>query len=137
MNQENENKAIVRRAIERLNARDLDGFFELFTEDATSHEVYVAEPLSRGEFRAFLGEFLQAYPDARIETVSIISEGDTVAVENVLSATFSGEFRGTLPTHRQYQVREAVFFTLRNAKICTERIYLDQKSIESQLGIAG
>jgi steroid delta-isomerase-like uncharacterized protein len=136
MNRIEANKAVVRAAIAALNDRDLDRFFSLHTDDTTSHEVYFPQPLGREEFRAFLDEFLHAYPDAHIETLGMTGEGDVVAVENVLTATFAGEFRGVQPTNRPYTAREAVFFELVNGKIRAARIYIDQKSIEAQLGLS-
>jgi len=134
---EERNKAVVASAIAALNDHDLDRFFALHTADTTSHEVFFPEPLPRDEFRAFLEEFLAAYPDARIRTEAMIADGNTVAVENVLTATFAGPFRGTPPTGRSYTAREAVFFELTGGRIRAARIYLDQKSIEAQLGIGG
>ena len=137
MSNEERNKQVVADAIAALNDRDLDRFFSLHTDDTTSHEVFFPAPLERAEFREFLGEFLRAYPDARIETHAMIAEGDTVAVENVLTATFSSRFRGQAPTGRSYTAREAVFFELVDGRIRAARIYLDQKSIEAQLGLDG
>jgi steroid delta-isomerase-like uncharacterized protein len=134
---EERNKTVVASAITALNERDLDRFFSLHTADTTSHEVFFPEPLPRDAFRAFLEEFLAAYPDARIRTERMIAEGNTVAVENVLTATFAGPFRGAPPTGRSYVAREAVFFELVGGQIHAARIYLDQKSIEAQLGIGG
>jgi steroid delta-isomerase-like uncharacterized protein len=129
-------KEVVREAIAALNARDLDRFFSLHTPDTTSQEVYFSEPLDRDEFGRFLVEFLHAYPDAHIDTVNMICEAGIVAVENVMTATFVNEFRGVQPTGRTYSAREAVFFELESNKIRRARIYLDQKSIEAQLGLA-
>jgi steroid delta-isomerase-like uncharacterized protein len=135
VNNEERNKQVVANAIAALNDQDLDRFFSLHTEDTTSHEVFFPAPLKRTEFREFLGEFLRAYPDARIETRAMIAEGDTVSVENVLTATFTGPFRGQAPTGRSFTAREAVFFELDDGRIRAARIYIDQKSIEAQLGL--
>lgn len=131
------NKHVVRQAIQALNDRNLDRFFSYHTEDTTSHEVYFPAPLGRHDFRAFLEEWLAAYPDAHIETQAMIAEGDRVAVENVLTATFRQPFRGTAPTGRPFTVREGVFFELADGKIRRARIYLDQKTTEQQLGLGG
>lgn len=135
MTREQENKDVVRKAIAAFNARDLDGFFSFHTEDTTSHEVFFPEPLGRDEFRAFVQEFWHAYPNHRIETVNMIAEGDEVVVENVLTATFENELRGVKPTGRAYTTREAVVFDFVDHKIRAARIFLDQKTMEEQLGI--
>jgi steroid delta-isomerase-like uncharacterized protein len=127
------NIAVVRAAIAALNRRDLDAFFALHTEDMSSQEVYFEEPLDRDRFRPFLEHFFQAYPDARIETVNIVAAADTVVVENVMDATFLGEFESVPPNGRHYQVREAVFFELVDGLIRRARIYLDRQTIREQL----
>jgi steroid delta-isomerase-like uncharacterized protein len=135
MTKEERNMEVVRRAIQALNDRDVDGFLSSFTEDGTSHEVFFPEPLNLEEFRPFLEEWLNAYPDAKIETQNMVAEGDKVAVENIVSGTFENDLSGNKATGKFYQAREGVFFDLSDGKIKAERIYLDQKHIEEQLGI--
>lgn len=134
MNQPDKNKEVVRNAIAAFNARDLDLFFSYHTEDTTSKEVYFEEPLGRDEFREFLEEFWYSYPDAHIDTKNMVAEGNTVVVENVLSATFENDFGDVEATGRSYTVNEAVFFELKGGKIKAARIYMDRKTIEEQLG---
>ena len=130
---ETRNLEAVQGAIAALNAKDLNGFFGLLTDDTTSLEVYFSEPLGRDAFRTFLERFLVAYPDAHITTQTIIAQGDTVAVENLFEATFLGPFGDERPTGRRYSVREAVFFDLKDGKIHQQRIYLDRQTIDEQL----
>jgi len=132
---EQRNQQVVRRAIAALNQKDLDLFFSYHTEDTTSHEVYFPEPLPRGTFRSFLDSFLRAYPDTHIETRNMIAEGDTVVVENVMSATFTHDLGETKATGRSFTTREAVVFELADGKIKATRIYQDQKTIEEQQGV--
>lgn len=126
---------VVRQAIQAFNERDLRRFFSLHTEDTTSHEVYFPEPLGRDAFRAFLEEFLEAYPDAKIETQNMVAQRNQVAIENVLRGTFMKPLKGMQPTGKSFTAREGVFFELKDGKIHRARIYLDQKSIEQQLGL--
>jgi steroid delta-isomerase-like uncharacterized protein len=132
---EERNKEVIRQAIQAFNDRDLDRFFSLHTEDTTSHEVYFPEPLGRDQFRAFLEEFLEAYPDAHIETQNMVAQGNQVAIENVFTATFLKPLKGVQPTGKSFLIREGVFFELKDGKIHRARIYLDQKTAEEQLGL--
>lgn len=133
---EERNIEVVRRAIQALNDRDIDGFLGAFTPDGTSHEVYFPEPLDLATFRPFLEDWLRAYPDAKVDTQNILAEGDIVAVENIVTGTFLGPLNGVQPTGRPYSVREAVFFDLSGGKIRAERIYQDLKTIDEQVGLA-
>lgn len=135
--QEERNREVVLKAIKALSDHDVDLFFSYHTEDMTSHEVFFPDPIGKAELRAFLFDWLHAYPDVRIETRNIKIEGDTAAVENVVSGTFVNDLRGVKATGRKFVVGEAVFFELENGKIKRERIYTDQRSAEEQLGIFG
>jgi steroid delta-isomerase-like uncharacterized protein len=65
----------------------------------------------------------------------MIVEGDTVAIENVVTGTFVNDLAGVKATGRSYVVREGVFFDLSDGKISAERIYQDQKTVEQQVGL--
>src|SRR5262245_28354190 len=133
--QEERNRETVLKAIKALSDHDVEGFLSYHTVDATSHEPFYPDPIPVPRLRELLHEWLHTYPDAKIETQVSFVEGDTVAVENVVSGTFMNDFMGHKATGRHYQTREAVFFELENGKIKRERIYIDQRSIEEQLGI--
>jgi steroid delta-isomerase-like uncharacterized protein len=132
---EERNKETVRGAIEAFNNRDLDLYWSFHTEDTTSHEVYFPEPLSKEEMSKFVPQLWHSYPDWHIETKSMTAEGDMVAVENIMTATFEHDFGDQKATGRSFTVREGVFFQMKDGKIQHVRIYLDQKTQNEQLGI--
>jgi len=136
MTKEEQNKKTVQAAIGALNGHDVEGFLSYFTEDGTSHEVFFPDPLTINEFRPFLEEWLNAYPDAHIDTRTILAEGDAVVVENTVTGTFKNDLGGVKATGKSFLARELVFFDMQNGKIKAERIYQDQKQVEEQLGIA-
>lgn len=135
MTEQERNKEVVRGAIEAFNKQDLRLFWSYHTEDTTSHEVYFPEPLIKAQMSEFVPKLWHSYPDWRIETRNMIAEGNTVVVENVMSATFVNDYEGTKATGRKFTVREAVFFEMKNGKIKDVRVYLDRKSQEEQLGL--
>ncbi len=133
---EEQNKEVVRTAIAAFNNRDLEGYWACHTEDTTSHEVYFPEPLSKAEMSKFVPQLWHAYPDWHIETKSMTAEGDLVAVENIMTATFLNDMGEQKATGKKFLVREGVFFQMKDGKIQHVRIYLDQKSQLEQLGLA-
>jgi steroid delta-isomerase-like uncharacterized protein len=133
---EDRNKEAVRGAIEAFNKQDLDLYWSYHTEDTTSHEVYFPDPLTKAEMSKFVPELWHSYPDWHIETKSITAEGDMVAVENIMTATFVRDQGDVKATGKSFSVREGVFFEMKDGKIHHVRIYLDQKSQQEQLGIA-
>jgi C-1 hydroxylase len=132
--QEERNKQTVLSAIKAFNDQDLDAYWSYHTEDTTSHEVYFPKPLTKEEMSKFVPELWHAYPDWHIDTKSIIAEGDMVAVENVMTATFERDHGDVKATGRSFTVREGVFFQMKDGKIQHVRVYLDRRSQEEQLG---
>lgn len=132
---EEKNKEVVRKAIEAFNNQDLEAYWSYHTEDTTSHEVYFPEPLTKAEMSEFVPKLWHAYPDWKIEIQSMTAEGDMVAVENIMTATFERDFDDQKATGKSFVTREGVFFEMKDGKIHHVRIYLDQKSQEAQLGI--
>ena len=132
--QHERNKQAVRNAIAAFNAQDLAEYWRWHTEDTTSHEVYFPEPLTKAQMSVFVPKLWHSYPDWHIETKNMIADGDTVVVENVMSATFVNDFEGQKATGKKFTVREAVFFEMKDGLIKDVRVYLDRKSQEEQLG---
>jgi steroid delta-isomerase-like uncharacterized protein len=134
---EEHNKEVVRSAIAAFNKQDLELYWSYHTEDTTSHEVYFPHPLTKAEMTNFVPQLWHSYPDWHIETQNMIAEGDMVAVENIMTATFVNDYGNTKATGKSFTVREGVFFEMKDGKIHHVRIYLDQKTQEQQLGTAG
>jgi predicted ester cyclase len=81
-----ENKAMVRRMVEAINAGE---------EDAAVQELF-APRAARRVMRLF-AEFRMAFPDWREEIVELVAEDDTVAGRFKCSGTHRGEFLGEAP----------------------------------------
>jgi steroid delta-isomerase-like uncharacterized protein len=132
---EEKNKEVVRGAIAAFNNQDLDLYWSFHTEDTTSHEVYFPKPLTKAEMSEFVPQLWHSYPDWHIETKTIIAEGDIVAVENVMTATFERDHGDIKATGKSFYVREGVIFEMKDGLIHHVRVYLDQKTQNEQLGL--
>ena len=132
---EEKNKEVVLAAIGAFNNQDLDLYWSYHTEDTTSHEVYFPEPLTKAQMSAFVPGLWHAYPDWFIETKTIIAEGDIVAVENVMTATFERDHGDIKATGKSFRVPEGVIFEMKDGLIHHVRVYLDQKTQNEQLGL--
>ncbi len=133
--QEENNKKVVLKAIEFFNNRDLPGYIACHTKDATVWETFFPEPISMEESVKFVPQYWNAFPDAFIDTKNIMCNGNTVAVENVVSGTFKNDFLNDKATNNTFKQREAVFFDIEDGKIRMQRVYMDQKALEKQQGI--
>jgi steroid delta-isomerase-like uncharacterized protein len=132
---EERNKETVRKAIQAFNNQDLEGYWSYHTEDTTSHEVYFPDPQTKEQMSEFVPQLWESYPDWHIETKNMVAEGDMVAIENIMTATFENDFGDTKATGKSFKIREGVFFQMKDGLIHHVRIYLDQKSQNEQLGI--
>jgi predicted ester cyclase len=99
-----ENKAMVRRLLEAINAEDMDVVDELYAPE-------LAERAKQG-FTAFRS----AFPDWREEIVDVVAEGDKVVGRFKCSGTHRGEMMGIPPTGRRQEVDEVYFLRVEDGK---------------------
>ena len=78
-----ENKASVRRHIELLDRRNLDGAIAMCAPGAIFHG-FTPGPLPVEGFRQYMRLFLDTYPDARFFVGDVIAEGEKVVVRYTL-----------------------------------------------------
>jgi predicted ester cyclase len=100
-----ENKAMVRRMVEAINAGE---------EGAAVQELFA--------------EFRSAFPDWHEGIVQLVAEGDTVAGRFTCSGTHQGEFLGEAPTGRRMEVEEVFFVRLEEGR------FVDFWGLEDSLG---
>ena len=120
-----DNKYAVRRLIEDVIG---GGRLELLDELCTPE-------LAPG-LRSWIEPFRASFPDARMEIVELVEEGDSVAGRFTCSATHLGPWRGHAPTGRRFEdVDEAYFFRFREGRIAEAWGLEDTLSRMRQLGL--
>lgn len=82
----NDNKETVRRLMERLDQRDVDGVVSYCAPDCVWHG-FAPEPLDNDGYSAAIAMFLDAYGNSRFPLDAVVAEGDTVAVAHRLVGT--------------------------------------------------
>ena len=101
-----DSKALVRRLVEIVNDRDLEGL-----EEVAKGEI--AE-----QARAWIGPFRDSFPDFRMEVEDVIAEGDKVVGHFKCSGTHRGEWRGIPPSGRHFEaVDEIYIFRVEEGKL--------------------
>jgi hypothetical protein len=121
-----DNRALVRRLVEIVNARDLDAIGE------------VASGQIAREAARWVGPFTASFPDFRMEVVDVIAEGDKVVGYFKCSGTHEGEWRGSPPTGRRFEdVDEIYVFGVENGKLSSAlAVVEDNLTRMRQLGLA-
>jgi predicted ester cyclase len=112
-----ENKAMVRRLVEGINAGDIEG---------TVDELFA--PRAARRLKRLFTEFYTAFPDWREEIVELVAEGNTVAGRFKCSGTHRGEFLGEAPTGKAMEVEEVFFLRVEDGK------FVDFWALEDSLG---
>ena len=100
-----ENKAMVRRMVEGINAG---------VEEATVDELFA--PRAARRVKRLFAEFRTAFPDWQEEIVQLVAEGDAVAGRFRCSGTHRGEFLGEAPTGKRMDVEEVFFLRVEEGK---------------------
>jgi predicted ester cyclase len=101
-----DNKQLVRRLVEIVNARDLEAIGEVASGQ-------IAQEAAR-----WVGPFAASFPDFRMAVVDVIAEADKVVGHFKCSGTHEGEWRGIPATGRRFEdVDEVYMFRVRDGKL--------------------
>jgi predicted ester cyclase len=120
-----DNRDLVRRLVEIVNARDLEAIGE------------VASGQVAREAARWVGPFTASFPDFRMEVVDVIAEGDKVVGYFKCSGTHEGEWRGSPPTGRRFEgVDEIYIFRVEDGKLSSAlAVVEDNLTRMRQLGL--
>ena len=100
------NRRVVSLLIAAISRGDTKVFDEFYT------------PRAAAKARAWVEPFLQSFPDAAMDIVQMVSEGDTVVARLRCSGTHLGAWRGHSPSGKRFErVDEVYFFTFRDGLI--------------------
>jgi predicted ester cyclase len=119
-----ENKAMVRRLVEGINAGDIEG---------TVDELFA--PQSARRVKRLFTEFHTAFPDWREEIVELVAEGSTLAGRFKCSGTHRGEFLGEAPTGKRMEVDEVFFLRVEDGNFVDFWALEDSLNRMRQLGL--
>jgi hypothetical protein len=125
MTEPTDNKVLVRRLVEIVNAGDLEHLAEV-----ASGEIAEAA-------QGWIGPFRESFPDFRMEVYDVIAEGDKVVGYFKCSGTHLGEWRGIPPSGRRFQdVDEVYIFRVKDGKLSSPiAVVEDNLTRMRQLGI--
>lgn len=112
-------ETLLRVYYDRFNARDVEGFLQLLSNDVV-HEISQG-PVERGKeaFRAFLERMNRCYLERVYDLAVMVSaDGRRAAAEFMLEGEYF-ETDGSLPPARgqRYTLRVGAFFEIRGGKI--------------------
>lgn len=89
-----ENKAIVRRVYDAINARDVAALDGLIAEDVVSNTPFPQSDPGLAGFREAFSQVLAAFPDYKVVVHDQIAEGDEVVTRYTSGGTQQGDIQG-------------------------------------------
>lgn len=110
----------IRAALERFNAGDLEGYLQLYAEDAAMHYLPPGLPGGTAGGRVFYGMFMGACPDVRVDVDEVMEAGDRAAVRFTMSGTQQGELMGMPGSGKHFSVEGITILRFAGDK-CVER----------------
>jgi len=100
-----ENKALVHRAYELANRREMEAFFELLAPDYVEHLSTGDKSLE--QLKQYTGTVFEAFPDIHFTIEDMVAEGDKVAVRVTWRGTHKGVFMDMAPTGNKIDITNA------------------------------
>lgn len=99
-----ENKAIVRRVYDAINARDVGALDDLIAEDVVSNTPFPQSDPGLAGFREAFAQVLAAFPDYEVVVHDQIAEGDQVVTRYTSSGTQQGDLQGVAGTGQHVEL---------------------------------
>lgn len=129
-----ENKALVRRFLERLRDGWSPGVIEEFF--APSYRRYLnptTAPLTPDGQRARANRLRAAFPDATATLEDILADGDRVAYRLTIRGTHQGAFQGIPPTGKHVTVSFTAIVRIEDGRLVEEWGGLDLFDLRQQI----
>lgn len=135
-----EAKAVIERGLKAFNAHDMEALARDSAPDieATAPgDIKLKGPQALKEYNQ---NFVNAFPDARIEAKNIFTQGNHVTVEGVFSGTHNGTLKtpmGDIPaTGRKVKGEFIQVFDVDRGLVKRDSLMYDQVQLMTQLGLA-
>lgn len=131
-----ENIDSVNRAIARFNAKDLEGYLEMFDKAVMFHGLSRRLKPGVGGLRDYYTVLREGFPDMRLASEDVIAEGEKIANRYTFYGTHKGTYMGVAPTSKLVISAGMVIHHFRGGKCVETWQSTDALGFMTQLGIA-
>jgi len=130
------NKEVVLRFTDAVNSRDLEALDELITENFVrqSQATPDVQVENREQFKEYLRQNAETFPDEKIEIEQLVAEGDLVAFRGTYKGTQAGQMGPFPPSGEEMELEIAGMFRLEAGKLAELWITWDNLAALAQLG---
>jgi ferritin-like metal-binding protein YciE/predicted ester cyclase len=138
-----DHQRLVQDNFDAVNAHDIDRWESQLSEDYRGEApgITASSPMDKHQNRAYLENFIQAFPDLRFEMTRTVAEGNQVVVDWTATGTHKGQLtipggEKIHPTQRKITQYGSTTLELRGDKIVRSWVYYDMSVLMDQLGLA-
>ena len=131
-----ENAEAVKNAIARFNAKDLDGYLDMFDKSVIFHGLSRKLKPGVGGLREYYTALREGFPDMRLSSEDLIAEGEKVANRYTFYGTHKGAYMGVAPTGKLIISPGMVIHMFRAGKCVETWQSTDALGFLTQLGVA-
>ena len=131
-----ENIDSVNRAIARFNAKDLEGYLEMFDKAVIFHGLSRRLKPGVGGLRDYYTVLRGGFPDMRLASEDVIAEGEKIANRYTFYGTHKGTYMGVAPTSKLVISAGMVIHHFRGGKCVETWQSTDALGFMTQLGLA-
>lgn len=127
---------LARAYFKALDEHDLDAAAALWKPGAIDRAIGLFELRAPDEIKAWFGTMFRAFPDMRLEVISVTSQKDQAAVRWVGRGTFdgTGKFEGLVPNGASVEMQGCDVFTVADGLIVENNAYMNGADLARQLG---
>jgi predicted ester cyclase len=131
------NRAVALRWIDAFNARDDPAEAAARTSGYIAHapDSIQTAALDSDAWVAFLGVFLEGFPDLHLEVLGSSADEGMVAQRILFTGTHTGTFRGLPPTGRKVRFAGIEINRMIEGKVAEHWFQLDSVTLFEQLGL--
>lgn len=121
------------RAVEAFNAKNLDGYFDLY-EPGAKFYGYGPAPLDVNGARAFYTTVFSAFPDAQLTLEASIENGDLIAARYVMRGTHQSGFLGVGASGKPVELTGQTFLRFAGGRVVERWQAADLLGLMVQMG---
>jgi steroid delta-isomerase-like uncharacterized protein len=115
-------------------AQGLGALDEVLAADAQIYVPGTAGPMSREDYKRFLGQFYQAFPDLQVTIDDEIAGQDKVAARWTIRGQHQGDFQGLPATGKSITLTGIAIWRMVDGKAVEEWVEWDALGLMQQLG---
>lgn len=130
-----ENKALVRRYQDALNANQVDALDGILAPNLISHNLLPGVPAGLQGAKLVHQGLQAAFPDQHTQIEDLLADGDKVVMRFTVSGTHKGPLMGMPATGKRYQAPGMSIFRIADGRIAEHWGVFDQLSVMQQLGL--